>query len=226
MLFDFYLNLPSYSLYHKLHPNFYVPGYTETLALVSGVKVVSLKSDLSEVDIEYRNKFYLEKPYYYIPVKRGKENYGFILKGSKKPTPRDGIINYLIFNLDALDYNFPFIILVEGIKDSYPLLALNLPVISMLTTTVSIDFISLTKSLKKDIIFIPDNDLAGKKSIIQWEKICLKNKIRYLPFSITGCKDFGDWFDVNYRFIVKNNIDRLLILLNNLFCLSISNNLN
>lgn len=207
-MLSFYMSLPKID-----QSDLYVKGYTESLKLVEGVRVVPDSCFISSVPSQYLKYFLmLEPPYYYIPVKIGRAHYGFWLKGQAKET--FGISNYYrYFNLDALENkNFPFIIIVEGIKDAYLPLKAGYPTIALGTASFSKNFLQLLKDKGKFPIFIPDSpdfDEAGRKAKEKFYKVTRELQMTSFCFSLHGHKDLGDYFDPEYQAFVLESFTKI-----------------
>ena len=121
---QFYQSLPEMGAF----PDFYMEGYTEALQLIKGVRVVPNSTFVEDLSKDYRDMFNLVGyPSYYVPIKVGKEHYGFTLKGSKtKKNPHFSLwLN--MFNIEAIYADSPYLFVVEGIKDAYLWLYYGLP---------------------------------------------------------------------------------------------------
>lgn len=198
-MLNFFLSLPKLQDYKG---GLYIPGYTETLGLIDGVRVIPNKGFTEQVSSFLQRYFIsLEFPYYYIPIKKGKVHYGFILKGQEKKTIKWS--NYhKVFNMEAIWDDRDYIFLVEGIKDAYLLLRLNQPVISVLTSMPSRGLLEEIKETGKKVIFIPDNDKAGSNARLRFLKLCFDVGVRGEVYSISRVKDLGDFFDLSLRDLV------------------------
>jgi hypothetical protein len=166
---NFYMALP------KSVPGFYIKGYTEALSFFRGVRVIPSEDFLSSCPPEFRYHFEvvdhstgtkISYPSYYVPIKVGNEHFGFVLKSPafKLTTGESWWKGFKVVNLDALYDPRPFVILVEGIKDSYLFLKAGLPVVCMLTAGPSQDFLQECARLGKTVFFAGDNDEAGHRN--------------------------------------------------------------
>lgn len=187
-------------------PEFYVPGYTETLKLVPGTRIVPNEDFIEDLaDVHKLNFRVTGFPCYYIPIKRKREHFGYILKSQQKRNPHYS--NWLnIFNLDAIYDSRKTLFVTEGIKDTYLFLKYKLPVIACLTSTLSEDVFVELKKQQKRVIFIPDNDSIGKEQGPRFFRKASSKGIKSSVFLIKGHKDFGDWFDYpdNQKLVTEN----------------------
>lgn len=107
-------------------------------------------------DIEYRESIII--PAYY-----KKDIVGYVLR-STKPNPKIRYINHLpknfIFNNHLLDDERKYVVLVEGILD-----AISIDGISSGGNGISEGQLEWIKRSEKEIILVPDRDLAGKNLI-------------------------------------------------------------
>jgi len=171
----------------------YIPGYTEALSYVPGVRVIPDHSYYADVPYLYRQFFTpVEYPAYYIPVNVGRKHYGFILKGQGKMSSRYSSY-FPFFNLDAFLRPEPYVVVVEGIKDAGIFLERNIPVMAMLTSGMSEASASVFDLFSKVPIFVQDGDQAGDKGVSQYKrKHPTSPMYRVRPF---GHKDMGDYYD-------------------------------
>lgn len=173
----------------------YIPGYTEALTGVTGIRIIPTYDFTAMLPGIYRRFFdTMTYPCYYIPVKIGSAHYGFILKGIDKMTSRYSSY-YPFFNMDSLLSDKPYVFLVEGIKDAGIFIERGEPVISILTSGISPEHAALFRQFNKCPIIIPDNDGAGKKGARR-----LVNRDNSLGISVFyvhvhGHKDMGNYYD-------------------------------
>lgn len=204
-MFTFYASLP------KELPGFYIRGYSEALRFVRGVRVIPDASYIRYVPPEFQYHFNvvdprtnqgLTYPAYYIPIKVGPLHYGFVLKSpSSKLTPGESWWSgFKMVGLEALDDPRPYIVVTEGIKDSFLFWRHGLPAAAALTSTVSTAFLLEAKARKKWILYAGDNDEAGHANFDPDKPSSLlhraaREKVEVVPFFPTLGKDWGEIFD-------------------------------
>jgi hypothetical protein len=223
-LTNFYNNLLPFDAI----PDFYIRGYTETLSFFkSSVKIVT-ESRFSDVPYKLRRYFFrwdkesgnwyddkLTAPFYFIPINKGKESYGFILKGQDKLT--SSMSTWLrCFNLDALFGSESYIVGVEGIKDCYPFISRGHPTIAVLTNKPSKDILEAIKLTGKKFIYIADNDSdkaidTGSKMRTRLKDEMNHMKMRFvLPELPSYLGDTGEWADSEEkRLAVEKFVDKV-----------------
>lgn len=205
---NFYLSLLSMD---DVEGRFYVQGYTETLKLIDGVRVVPNSYFSDEAPSRFKEWMFdkVTPPYYYIPIKIGREHYGFILKSQDKMTVHYSSY-YNVFNLEAVEDKKDYLFLVEGIKDAYLLLRDGYSVVSMLTASVAGGFLEYIGSKYKKIIVVLDNDETGHRSAIKFREKAKKFKLNLVVDIPKDFKDMGDWFDIDKREVVERFYSRLV----------------
>ena len=198
-LCELYLMLPSMA-----KSDLYIPGYTEALQCVEGVRVVPDCTFEEAIPFKFRRFFGVPGfPCYYIPIKMGVRHFGFILKGRGKSTSRLSSY-YPFFNLDALLSPKPYVFVVEGIKDAGMFLLRGEPVMGMLTSGMSEDMSKVFQEFQKTPIFVQDNDAAGDVGMRQMAHHMKKIKQPFFHVKPSGHKDMGDFFDhPELRFAVE-----------------------
>jgi 5S rRNA maturation endonuclease (ribonuclease M5) len=205
---DFYLSLLSMD---DVEGRFYIKGYTETLKLIDGVRVVPNTYFSDEAPSGFKEWMFdkVATPYYYIPIKVGREHYGFILKSKDKMTVHYSSY-YNVFNLEAVEDKKDYLFLVEGIKDAYLLLRDGYSVVSMLTASVSAGFLEYVNNKYKKIIVVLDNDETGHRSAVKFREKAKKLRLNLIIDIPRDFKDMGDWFDIEKREAVELFYKRLV----------------
>lgn len=204
-----YLGLP------KSLPDFYIRGYTEALAYFKGVRVIPSEEYVQSLSGDVRYLFHstnsegqsLSFPAYYVPIKMGREHYGFVIKskGIKMTPSVSWWSGFKVTNLDALLDPRPYVVLVEGIKDAYLWLRSGHPVVVMTTARISKAFLEECKVRgKRWLFFAGDNDEAGKINFDESKPWSFVNRCRELELSPVDLfpesqKDWGAWFDVESK---------------------------
>jgi len=189
-LCEFYNVLPSLA-----NCSFYIPGYTETLSHVDGVRVVPSYDFLEAVPIQFRNLFEVAGfPCYYVPIKLGKKHFGFILKGLSKTNSRFSTY-YPFFNLESLISPKSYVFVAEGIKDTGIFLLRKEPALGMLTSGMSEEMTKVFTEFGKTPIFVQDNDLAGNNGMAKMFRNLKKRDVPFFRVRPEGHKDMGDFFD-------------------------------
>lgn len=186
---EFYESLPPMSAL----PNFYIRGYTEALRYYTGVRVVPDISFCEGVPSRYR--FYLDSvpaPFYFVPIIRGNNCYGFLLKSMEKRTPRYCTDCYLP-NYDLVR-DGDTVVFVEGIKDSCLPLSLGLVTLPMCTSSVSAPLLEDLASRDCKAVYCPDNDKGRDGFVAAFRKKVSRVPIEFAVFPLSRVKDFGDWF--------------------------------
>lgn len=203
----FYMNLPR----PKHLPDFYLPGYTEALSYVQGVKVIPSYEFAKEMPYPYNGVIAtIPFPCYYIPIKLGKAHYGFICKSYDKQTPRYSTY-YPFFNLDALLDHRSYVFVVEGVKDAGIFLERGEPVISMLTSGMGKDHAKMFVEFKKTPIFLPDNDSPGRAGVREFCSHHAK-RLKLAPCVVlaSGHKDMGDYYLPDKRLFVERTFQKAI----------------
>lgn len=210
VLQEFYQTLPT--IHQFPQEKFYIPGYTEPLREVRDatqlkVRVIPSREHVVDLPQKHReNMFSVGFPCYYIPIKKGPEHYGYLLKGRQKKTVKYSQW-YSVFNADAIYDGTTFLFVVEGIKDAYIFLKHRLPVISMLTSTLEEDTLKEIERYKKVLVVIPDNDDTGAAKL-QWFYDKLQGYANASTlYAIQGHKDFGDWFDQAGNDVLRKRVE-------------------
>lgn len=194
-------------------PDFYIKGYTEALKMIPGVRVVPDESFLSTVpyNLHYLFEFKNPKtgqqvgfPMYYVPIKVGRAHYGFYLRpANMKTTPCVTWWKGMkIANLDALYYDSPYVVTVEGIKDAYLFLRYGHPVVIKGGAYLSETFIEEASRLGKIIVDCGDNDDTSQQN---WNpnkqyspyNLARKHKVRMVRAFPKVGKDYGEIFDTD-----------------------------
>lgn len=191
--------------------DFYVRGYTEALALYTGVRVVPDISYISGLSEDHRRYFIsVGFPCYFIPIiNRLNSCFGYVLKGREKKTPRN-CTNFLLPGTDGV-YENDIVVLVEGIKDSYILRKIGLKAIPMLTSNPSEALLWWFRSHNNKVLFIPDNDMYLQRSVDNFVKKAKNVKLEYYIHKIDGVKDLGEVFDsIESKSIVLDNTRAIL----------------
>jgi len=193
---DFFSALPSLSQVDLYH--FYVKGYTESLKLFSDVRVVLNEDWLSGVPYELQDHFFkVNFPCYFIPIFRGTDCYGFVVKGFSKCTPRF-CTNSLLPGCERITGG-ELVILVEGFKDAYlPMLAcqgLPVVVIPMLTSVPSKELLTFLHSMGCSVLFVSDNDEHRANHSARFFELAGRVGLKAIKFDLMGSvEDFGDFF--------------------------------
>jgi hypothetical protein len=192
---DFYSVLPLASQVDPYH--FYVPGYTESLRLFSEVRVVLNEEWLSGVPYDLKDYFFkVQFPCYFIPIFRGSECYGFVVKGFSKMTPRF-CTNMLLPGCERINGG-ELVILVEGFKDAYlPMLAcegLRVVVVPMLTSVPSKELLSFLAAMQCLVLYVSDNDEHRAGHSARFFELAGHIGVRVNKFDLRSLEDFGDFF--------------------------------
>jgi hypothetical protein len=175
-------------------PSFYVRGYTESLKLFTGVRVVPSVDFLTEVPYELRANFHkVGFPCYFIPIIDKQNCYGFVLKGVKKFTP----VFCTNFRMPGLELVKPqdTVCIVEGFKDAYLLLASGIPTLPSCKAMVSKKMLSYLQSIHCRVLFIPDNDKNKQKFSEGFIRLAKMVRIAYKVFDLQDVGDLGEFFD-------------------------------
>jgi hypothetical protein len=163
MLQHFYESLPSLSAVSS----FYIPGYTEALSFFSGVRVIPHSSFIEGTDMMVFKKYFFALkalPVYFIPIFRKRKCYGFVLRGAEvKFTPRF-CTNFLLPGCERIE-NGDIVFIVEGLKDSGPLLMLGVKTIPCLTSAPSVELLRWLKLKNCKVYIIPDWDEHLKEHV-------------------------------------------------------------
>lgn len=192
---DFFSNLPLVSQVPR--QQFYVEGYTEAFSLFSDVRVVMTEEWLSGVPSDLKDYFFRVRfPCYFVPIFKGDECFGFVVKGFSKETPRF-CTNMLLPGCERITGG-EVVVFVEGFKDCYvPMMAVRgLPVVvvPMLTAVPSREFLGYLKDLHCSVVYVPDNDEYRRDHSARFFELCGKVGILSHEFLASGFKDFGDFF--------------------------------
>ena len=169
-LLDFYLGLPTIQSFPK--QLLYVKGYTEALNTFQGVRVVpdySFCEGISQLYLKYLKA--LPAPYYFIPIHRNNQCYGFVVKGLDKRTPSIKS-NHLLPGCDLMTKGKP-VVIVEGLKDCYLTRKAGILTVPMLTSSVNTILLQEFADLKIPVILSTDNDSHRENSIFYFiNKFC------------------------------------------------------
>ena len=195
----------------------YIPGYTEALSHVEGVRVLPDPSFYSELPLWLRTYFDpVEYPAYYIPVKLGNRHFGFIIKGQGKMSSRFSTY-HTFFNLDALTSDRPYAVVVEGIKDAGMFLERGLPALSMLTSGMSAESARIFVEFNKIPIIVQDKDAAGDKGCQAFHRHMKKHNLPFFRIRPLVHKDMGDYYDrPDLRIHVESTFSRVLSVVHSL----------
>lgn len=188
-LLEFYSSLPT----PEVLPSFYVRGYTEALHYYTGVRVVpdySFVESLPKIHLEHIKAAGF--PCYFIPVERDNKCYGYVVKSYQKLTPRYTTKSY-IPGLDCIK-DGQAVVFVEGIKDSYLLKVVGLPVLPMCTSMISDDMFRFLQEHHCNVLFVPDNDSHRDNTIEKFKKKISKYSLSYFIYHLKTVKDLGDYF--------------------------------
>jgi len=197
---DFFSSLP---LVSQVDPyRFYVPGYTESLKLFSDARVIMGEEWLSGMPYDLQDyAFKVQFPCYFIPIFKGSDCYGFVMKGFSKFTPRF-CTNALLPGCEHITGG-ELIILVEGFKDAYlPMLACrNMPVvvIPMLTSVPSKELLAFLHSMGCSVLFVSDNDSHRANHLARFFELAGSVGIKASKFDLRSLEDFGDFFLTSKR---------------------------
>jgi hypothetical protein len=176
----------------------YIKGYTESLRLFSGVRVVLSEDWLQGVPGDLQDYFFKVKfPLYFIPIFVNRNCYGFVVKGFSKHTPRFATNLYLP-GCERIKGG-ETVVLVEGFKDAYvPMLAcrgLHAVVVPLLTAVPSVGLMGYFHSLGCRVVIVPDNDEHRGDHLGRYYEICGRERMPAGCFDLRGLKDFGEVFD-------------------------------
>lgn len=186
---EVYLSLPTLEQY----PQFYVPGYTESLKTYTGVRVVPDQSFVEGVASPHRMYLtHMQYPYYFIPVRKGNNCYGYVLKSQEKRTPRL-VSNFFLPGYEDVQDN-SIVCCAEGFKDTYLLRAAGIPCFPMLTAILTESLLSDLVARHIHLLFIPDNDSHRDHTKQQLEKKAKSVKLSYSVYDLSMVKDLGDFF--------------------------------
>jgi hypothetical protein len=190
-LYDFYMGLPNYD-----SAPLYIRGYTEVLASILSVRIITDVGLVNELDLYLKQMYFwqMQYPCFYIPILYKGDHYGFILKDNRKRNIKYS--NWLqAFNLDAVDCPGKYVFMTEGIKDTYWFLLNGLPALAYLTNAVDFEIIKFVVSHGKIPVMVHDNDIAGIRGMNKFKRDCRKLKCTYFTFAVRWYKDSGDVFD-------------------------------
>ena len=195
---DFFSALPLLNQVNRYH--FYIPGYTEALGYFSDVRVVLSEEWLSGVPHDLQDYFYkVNFPCYMVPIFRGTDCYGFVVKGFTKMTPRF-CTNALLPGCERIQGG-ELVVLVEGFKDAYTpmLVSKGLPVVvvPMLTAIPSREFLGWLKEMGCSVLYVPDNDSRIGEHSARFSELIGSVGVRGAIHKLVGIKDFGDCFVSN-----------------------------
>lgn len=212
---SFYLSLPQYGTVAV--PG--IPAYTKSLELYNGVRVVpdeSFVETVSSKDLGYFKS--VGFPCYFIPIFRGSECYGYVLKGLEKKTPSS---SGWLHNpgIERIKKGCT-VWLVEGIKDSYLPLKCKQVCVPMLSSGVTAKLLSFLRSMECKVVYVPDNDEHRQQFLSGfYKKLEDANKdipgehsapkLKAIWVRLTAAKDLGDYFDATLREAVKNEFIQL-----------------
>jgi len=193
---DFFSTLPLISQVDPYH--FYINGYTESLKLFSDVRVILNEEWLGGLPFDLQDHVYkVNFPCYFVPIFRGSDCYGFVVKGFTKSTPRF-CTNFFLPGCEKIQ-GHEVVILVEGFKDAYlPMLACkDLPVVvlPMLTAVPSKELLCFLHSMNCSVVFISDNDAHRHNHVARFFELCGKEGIKASRFDTFEIEDFGDFFN-------------------------------
>jgi hypothetical protein len=182
--------------------SFYIHGYSQALCLFSEVRVVYSADWLQGMSEELKAYFIkVGFPNFVVPIFRGYNCYGFVVKGFGKMTPKF-CTNELLPGCERLKGG-EIVVLVEGFKDCYlPMLAckgLPVVVLPMLTAVPSKELMGALKVSGCRIVSVPDNDEHVANHSARFMELCGKVQIAGTIFNISGVKDFGGFFDPESR---------------------------
>lgn len=195
-------------LYNELSINFENDFYGDCLTIKSGnqvkffdisknfkllEKIDNLEDEEDKKLIYFLNKY---QEVYVIPLETpDKAIYGFVLKSVNTKN----FYNYrikknfpLVFGLaDFENYEFnKLILLCEGIKDVQTLKLVYPYSLAYLTAQPSRDLWNYLCKITNKIVFIPDNDDAGK-DLLEYKKFKIFDKY----YCQSGKKDFGEYWE-------------------------------
>jgi hypothetical protein len=199
MLLSFYQSLPSI----EAVSNFYIKGYTESLKLFSGVKVVPHSDFIESSDAKQFSKLFFairQLPCYFVPIFVGRSCYGFVLRSAaEKFTPRfNTSLNRYVPGCEGIQAG-DTVFMCEGFKDCGPLRLLGLKAIPFLTAVPTLELLKWLKTLNCKVVIIPDNDTHRDTHVQQIAKRFkdsgFVNKQDWFWYPLSGVKDTGEFFD-------------------------------
>lgn len=194
-----------------------IPGYTEALSYVEGVRVIPDPGYYEDLPVWLRHYFIpVEYPAYYVPIKTGNKHYGFILKGQGKMSSRFSTY-YPFFNLDALLSPHPYVVVTEGIKDAGIFLERGIPTMAMLTSGMSEESARVFLEYQKVPILVQDKDAAGDTGSRLLRKYLSKQGFSLMRVRPVSHKDMGDYYDrPDLRSYVESTFNKVQSIILNL----------
>ena len=195
----FFSSLPLISQVDRYY--FYIPGYTESLGYFSEVRVVLSEEWLDGVPFDLQDYFFrVGFPNYFIPIFRGNDCYGFVVKSFNKMTPRFST-NAMMPGCERINGG-ELVVLVEGFKDVYiPLLVsegLPVVVIPLLTALPGRELLGFFKQMGCSVLYIPDNDSRIGDHSARFSELIGSVGVRGSIHKLGVVKDFGDFFSADY----------------------------
>ena len=170
--------------------------------MFSGTRVILSEEWISGVPVDLQSYFFrVHFPCYFLPIFKGSDCFGFVVKGFSKETPRF-CTNMLLPGCERINGG-EVVVFVEGLKDSYlPIKALkdlHAVVVPMLTAVPSRELLGFLKGMNCSVLYVPDNDNYRQDHAARFFELCGKAKIFCSVFDLAGFKDFGDFFQECYR---------------------------
>ena len=112
-----------------------------------------------------------------------------------------------IANINLINCSSKEVYIVEGIKDVIALSNIEYKnAVGTLGTLLHQEQISQLKNLIETMIFVPDQDEAGLKSVIQNAALALKNDFKVKIVSSLSCKDVADVLEAEGKTTLKSQL--------------------